>query len=128
VVRYRGTPQTTAALDDRWLTFLLLAQSDAAAVKKLSKADMIEFYTTYIAPSSPVRAKLAVYLVAQGKSAEVNDTTNGETEIEAEAAVKNESKLIMIDNVRDFKARLEASAGARPVKELSDFEESDAKL
>jgi insulysin len=34
----------------------------------------------------------------------------------------------VIENVRTFKASLPVSAGATPVKDLSEFEELDAKL
>ncbi|KAK4156700.1 ubiquitin carboxyl-terminal hydrolase [Chaetomidium leptoderma] len=44
------------------------APQDAAHIKPLTKADMIEFFNEYIHPSSPSRAKLAVYLEAQAKS------------------------------------------------------------
>ncbi|KAK3902491.1 Metalloenzyme, LuxS/M16 peptidase-like protein [Staphylotrichum tortipilum] len=44
------------------------APQDAAHIKPLTKADMIAFFNHYIHPSSPSRAKLAVYLEAQAKS------------------------------------------------------------
>ncbi|KAK4123327.1 ubiquitin carboxyl-terminal hydrolase-like protein [Parathielavia appendiculata] len=45
-----------------------IAPQDAAHIKPLTKADMIEFFNHYIHPSSPSRAKLAVYLEAQARS------------------------------------------------------------
>lgn len=36
-----------------------------AYIKQLTKADMMEFYSHYILPSSPKRSKVVVYLVAQ---------------------------------------------------------------
>ncbi|KAI0128922.1 peptidase M16 inactive domain-containing protein [Xylariales sp. AK1849] len=105
------------------------SQEDATHVKLLTKSDLIEFYSTYILPTSPVRAKLAVYLVAQGVSEKTADNdkdapTGGETE----KVPLNDTEPYVIENVRDFKARLVASAGARPIRELSEFEDLDSKL
>ncbi|KAJ5466589.1 hypothetical protein N7539_009545 [Penicillium diatomitis] len=44
-------------------------ETDAASVRVLSKADMIEFFKQYIDPASPTRAKLSVYLNAQSDAA-----------------------------------------------------------
>lgn len=41
-------------------------QLEASEVKPLTKADMVEFYKTYISPSSPHRARISVHLHAQG--------------------------------------------------------------
>ncbi|KAI0179967.1 ubiquitin carboxyl-terminal hydrolase-like protein [Hypoxylon sp. FL1284] len=41
------------------------AQRDAVQVKQLTKPEMIEFYSTYIKPTSPTRSKLVVQLIAQ---------------------------------------------------------------
>ncbi|KAH8673592.1 peptidase M16 inactive domain-containing protein [Xylariales sp. PMI_506] len=99
------------------------SQEDAAQVKKLTKPDMIEFYNTYIVSSSPVRAKMCVYLVAQGESEKSNDTPTVDTVPEVVL-----EKPVLIENVRDYRAGLVASAGARPTRELSEFEELDSKL
>jgi insulysin len=37
-------------------------------------------------------------------------------------------KPVIIDNVHEFKAQLKVSSGARPVKDLCEFEEIEAKL
>lgn len=95
-------------------------------MKLLTKSDMIEFYTTYIAPSSPSRAKLAVYLIAQGVSEKTQD--GAATESEAVKVPGNGTEAVPIGNVRDYKSRLVASAGARPVNELGEFEDLDSKL
>ncbi|KAG6291418.1 hypothetical protein E4U46_001099 [Claviceps purpurea] len=39
---------------------------DAAHIKKLTKADMVEFFKTYLSPSSPTRARISVHLMARG--------------------------------------------------------------
>lgn len=56
--------------------------------------------------------------------------TNGvaSTHEEADPPSLNGSKIVFIEDARDFKARLPVSAGARPVKDLSEYEELDAKL
>ncbi|KAI0480517.1 ubiquitin carboxyl-terminal hydrolase-like protein [Xylariaceae sp. FL0804] len=49
------------------------AQRDADQVKQLTKADMVDFYSTFIHPASPSRAKLVVQLIAQGTSPKEKD-------------------------------------------------------
>lgn len=107
------------------MTNLYIAQEDAAQVSALTKSEMIEFYSTYIAPISPTRAKLVVNLVAQSSNPESkeNATTNGE-----ETVPTNGTVPVAITDVRDFKASLVASPGACPVRNLSEFEEIDSKL
>ncbi|KAI2612887.1 LuxS/MPP-like metallohydrolase [Hypoxylon fragiforme] len=103
------------------------AQRDAAQVKKLTKAEVIEFYSTYINPTSPTRAKLVVQLIAQAispKIKEAEELSNGDTD----AVYSNGTEPELIRSVRDYKARLSVTSGARPIRELSDFEEIDSKL
>lgn len=50
------------------LSLSLTAQKDAAEIRLLTKADMVEFYKHFIHPESPYRAKLSVHLVAQAES------------------------------------------------------------
>lgn len=45
-----------------------IAQQDAEHVKKLTKAEMIEFYDRHIRPGSASRAKVSVHLVAQASA------------------------------------------------------------
>lgn len=174
------------------------AQRDVALIKPLTKADMVEFFNHYIHPSSPHRAKLAVYFEAQAKSdvstkqiSELVKTLDLDSDASVQAATDLQAKLsaagqdegkeiealkdyllhslkvaenkietaveawkklhaesgdvegvvkdasppssngttpIIIDDVRNFKAGLTVSAGARPVKDLSEYEELDAKL
>jgi insulysin len=174
------------------------APQDAAHIKPLTKADMIEFFNHYIHPSSPSRAKLAVYLEAQAKSdvstkdiselvktlgldstasasaatalqarlsaaspdvdkevADLRDyllhdlkVPEGKIDVAAEAWKKihaahgpgndvvkdaeppsaNGTKPVFIEDVRSFKASLPASNGARPLKDLSEYEDVEAKL
>jgi insulysin len=109
---------------------------------------MIEFYNEYILPSSPVRSKLAVHLNAQA-IAETKDTQgvtavveNGlkalglnkdkKDEEDGEAVpVKvegNGTTPFVITDVREFKSKMQISAGPQPVKHISEFEELDSKL
>lgn len=87
---------------------------------------MVEFYTTYIVPTSPLRAKLAVHLIAQGVSDKTKEAAA--TDGEKETVPGNGTEPYIIEDVRDYKSRLVASAGARPFKELSEFEDLDSKL
>ncbi|KAG7129377.1 Insulin-degrading enzyme like protein [Verticillium longisporum] len=45
-----------------------LAQQDAEHIKKLTKANMVEFYRTFVKPGSATRAKVSVHLVAQSSA------------------------------------------------------------
>jgi insulysin len=106
---------------------------------------MIEFYTHYIHPTSTHRAKIAVHLIAQGLAPPTVATAviekgiqilglnkTGKDEEDGEAVeVKpegNGTTPIVITDVREFKSRLQVSAGPQPVKHLSEFEELDSKL
>ena len=102
------------------------AQEDADQVKKLTKSEMIDYYARHILPSSPDRAKLVVYLVAQGISPKSKDAPaeNGETE----TVPTNGTVPYVIQDVREYKSRMEVTVGARPVCELSEFEDIEAKL
>lgn len=109
---------------------------------------MLEFYNTYILPSSPARSKLAVHLNAQttvdtkeatGVSAVIEkgvralglnkakkDEEDGEAvPVEVEG---NGTTPFVITDVREFKSKLQISAGPQPVKHISEFEELDSKL
>ncbi|KAI0010148.1 LuxS/MPP-like metallohydrolase [Xylariaceae sp. FL0662B] len=108
------------------------AQRDAVRVKELTKTEMVEFYNTYVNPTSPTRAKIVVQLIAQGtspKSKELEETTktNGDTTDNSTNATNGTNPFI-IRSVREYKARLSVTAGARPIRELGEFEEIDPKL
>ena len=108
---------------------------------------MIQFYKHFIHPTSPERSKLVVHLNAQGpnsteatgvtgvleKSMKVlglnkdkKDEEDGEV-VEAEAEGIGTTPFIITD-VREFKSKLQVSAGPQPVKHISEFEELDSKL
>ena len=119
---------------------------DAAHVKMLTKADMIEFYQQYIHPSSPARSKLAIHMAAQSPSSDTSaveevigkdmkilglnkdhkDEEDGETvSVNTEG---NGTTPYIITDVREFKSMLQVSAGPQPVKHISEFEDLESKL
>ena len=57
-------------------TDLLPDQREAELIKSLTKADMVEFYNTYIDPASPRRARISVHLHAQ-RASMLNDKVIG---------------------------------------------------
>lgn len=61
------------------------ADIDAATVATITKSDMLALYAKHISPSSPVRAKLSVHLVAQSKPKE---PTLAETKTQALAVMQ----------------------------------------
>jgi insulysin len=126
---------------------LYVVHHDAAHVKTLTKADMIEFYQHFIHPSSPARSKLAIHMTAQssaptdistvkevvGKGLKVlglnkdeQDEEDGEVlSVDVEG---NGTTPYIITDVREFKSMLQVSAGPQPVKHISEFEDLDARL
>lgn len=118
-------------IDSEYFDFELV-HHDAAHVKPLTKVDMAKFFDHYISPASPNRSTLAIHLHAQGKAPVAEGTA-----IEKAAAIESEpqslaemqkNEAVVIEDVRDFKARLAVSAGARAVKDLTEFEDLDSKL
>lgn len=119
---------------------------DAAQVKALTKEDMVLFYNQYLLPSSPIRSKISVHLNAQASAApsgpvlviekgleamEQKEQKAADLTTEAEGDVQvsaNGTKPYIITDVREFKMRMQVSAGPQPVKDLSEFEELDSKL
>ncbi|OWO99030.1 hypothetical protein B2J93_6607 [Marssonina coronariae] len=133
-----------AHIDNEWFDFALVHE-DAAHVRTLTKPDMIDFYDRFILPSSPLRSKLAVHLNAQTPSSTDTSTAAGvieksmkvlgldknsedQGEIAKATPQGNGTTPYVITDVREFKSKLQLSAGARPVKHLTEFEELDAKL
>lgn len=122
----------------------ITAHLDASNIKLLTKADMTQFFSHYILPASPARSKLAIHLNAQntkaadavpvvengvkalGLNKDKKDEEDGEV-----VPVKTEGNgttPYIITDVREFKSRLQVSAGPQPVKHISEFEELDSKL
>lgn len=175
------------------------ATRTAEAVQALTKEDMVAFYNYFISPSSPERAKLSVWMVAQAASdistkqvtqlvetlsldsAERSAQAATDLQAKLSAAGHDEEKEVVelkeyllhdlkvaedridaaveawrklpkkngaaagthedhnppvlngreiefIEDVWEFRARLPMSVGARPVKDLSEYEELEPKL
>ncbi|CAG8979190.1 hypothetical protein HYALB_00000326 [Hymenoscyphus albidus] len=127
------------AIDSEYFDFEL-AREDAANIKSLTKAEMIEYYNYFILPSSPSRAKLAIHLNAQTpdtaavenglKTLALNKDKKDEEDGEVVPVVTagNGTTPYIITDVREFKSRLQVSAGPQPVKHISEFEEMEPKL
>ncbi|KXJ84834.1 Metalloenzyme, LuxS/M16 peptidase-like protein [Microdochium bolleyi] len=103
------------------------SQKDATRVGQLTKDEMIHFYSTFIAPTSAERAKLAVHLVAQGVSANAT-LVEAPGQQEYTPRPSNGREIVVIQKVRDYKAGLAVSAVVRPTRQLSDFEDSNSEL
>lgn len=69
---------------------------------------------------------MAVHLVAQGSSGDAK--VEESKDADGDASVGTVSEAVVIDNVRAFKAMLPLSEGARPVKDLVEFEDLEPKL
>ena len=113
---------------------------DAANIKTLTKTGMIEFYSRFILPASPLRSKLVIHLNAQTPSTDGTSVVTGNIEKGIEVLGLNEydkdqkygehievsgngTTPYVITDVRNFKAMLQVSAGPRTVKNISEFEE-----
>lgn len=96
---------------------------------------------SYLKESAGMAAEQVEALVEQGQAVLasvlpslgiVPKAANGVAEEAAvpngEAEVNGESKTVLIEDVKAFKASMPLSAGVRPVKDLSEFEELGAKL
>lgn len=67
----------------------------------------------------------AAALVAAAKQPEAEPKLNG---LRGENGSVEEREPVIITDIRDFRASLQATPGARPVKDLSEYEDLDAKL
>lgn len=88
---------------------------------------MIDFYKTFIDPTSPTRAKLVVQLIAQGASPKAEEADDAKKD-EVTPPISNGTQPVLITSVRDYKARMAATAGPRSAHDMSEFEELDSKL
>jgi insulysin len=118
---------------------------DVENIESLTKKDILEFFNQYIHPSSSSRAKLSIHLIAQaftGASAAAEDSAAAEENPDASALRKNQDVVavngyepsvsrakipVKIENVKQWKASLQLSAVATPVKALIEFEEFGSK-
>lgn len=107
-------------------------ETDVAVLKNLTKADMLEFFKRYIDPTSLSRGKLSIHLTAQA-GAHANEVGSSEDDSKAcngtvETDPKHCQEPTYVTSVADFKANIALTAGPNPVKELSEYEDSEAKL
>jgi insulysin len=104
-----------------------MSQKVKAALSSPEKREKVEVMKSHLLKElklSADKANAVADTVQQLKiKPKVNGTSNGDTH-----SGGNGTTPILITDVRDFKASLVASSGARPVKCLSEFEEIDAKL
>lgn len=100
----------------------------------------MEFFNKYFSPASSERARLSIHLRAQGtaegaqqrqeeaqKKAD-EESTSSQKEDKTCNGISAVASAEEITDVRVFKASLTASSGARPAKDLSEYEDTDAKL
>ncbi|KAK2666179.1 Peptidase M16, middle/third domain [Fusarium oxysporum f. sp. vasinfectum] len=93
-------------------------QLDAARIRQLTKAEIVDFFNQHLNPTSSQRARLSIYLQAQCKAEGVDNRQeeaqkNADEEPHAGDAVEAAEE---ITNVRFWKAGLTVSSGVRPVK------------
>jgi insulysin len=67
-------------------------------------------------------------IMTQAKAAGLKQATEDQDAGSSDTSGSSLKNAVEITDFRQFKAGLQASAGARPVKDLSSFEELDAKL
>lgn len=91
---------------------------------------MVAFFKEFIDPTSPLRSKLAIHLIAQATApvVEKDDSKTTEEETIVAKLPGNGTTPYVIKDVRAFKSMLQISRGPQPVKDISEFEELDSKL
>jgi len=90
----------------------------------------MEFLNRRLKPVSSRRDRLSIHLQAQGK-AEGVDKRQEEAQKNANMETSAGDDVKMAEEITDgrlFKAGLTASLGARPVKDISEYEDTDAEL
>jgi len=75
------TARFWAHIESEYYHFLQV-EDDVAHIKPLTKQDLIDFFTHYIHPTSPHRAKLAVHMIAQASPQAVKATISDSEQIE----------------------------------------------
>ena len=114
----------------------------------------MQYYNYFILPSSPARSKLAIHLNAQTPSSQGTSgvaavvdkstaimekgmkalglrqdrTSDKDGEAVSAGVQGNGTTPFIITDVRDFKSKLQVSAGPQPVKHISEFEDLESKL
>ncbi|KAK6356726.1 hypothetical protein TWF718_001068 [Orbilia javanica] len=94
----------------------LQVDEDARIVSALTRADMKQFYETYVKPGSETRMKLSVHLKSIAKKGGEDD------------GKKLGGKNVYIENVSEWKSGMVLSRGPRPVRGLEEMEVFGVKL
>ena len=102
----------------------------------MTKAQVLECFNKYLSPASSERARLSVYLYAQGRGQDEGKEVSPQEEVTTEKEQTDDAangktavdEAIEIHDVYGYKASLAATPGACPVKDLSEYEDTDAKL
>lgn len=95
--------------------------TDVVGVAKEEAEQVLEQGKIVIAGVLPSLGILAPEAQENGDAAHANGEANGEVD-------GVESKTVLIEDVKEWKATIRLSAGARPVKDLREFEETGPKL
>ncbi|CZR49746.1 uncharacterized protein FPRO_14777 [Fusarium proliferatum ET1] len=101
-----------------------IRQHDAARIRQLTKAEIVDFFNQHLNPSSTQRARLSIHLKAQDK-AEGVDKRQEEAQKQADKEPSSGDAVKMAEEITDvrlYKAGLTPSSGVIPVKDVSDFE------
>lgn len=125
------------------LTQLGVEPDNVALTTRLEKVDVsggdsdgiLAAVGGYLKETAGMAAEQIEQVLAQGKVVlaqalpSIGIKPKGTEPVEVAATEeKGDSKTIIIDDVKAFKASMPLSAGARPVKDLSEFEELEPKL
>jgi insulysin len=100
---------------------------DAENIAKLSKQDMLDFYSHYISTSSSQRAKLSVHLQAQAKPAEPSLDEKKTSAVAALKIILAEHKISPNDEA--LQSRIDGVSSADTLPEaISNFLTEDVKV
>ncbi|WPH03713.1 putative zinc protease [Acrodontium crateriforme] len=125
------------------LTQLGIQPDNAALATRLDKVDftggdsdgILAAVGGYLKETAGIAAEQIEQVLAQGKIVlaqalpSIGIKPNGTDTIEtAPTEEKEKTKTIIIDDVKAFKASMPLGAGAKPVRDLSEFEELEPKL
>ncbi|WEW56245.1 metalloprotease [Emydomyces testavorans] len=94
-------------------------ETDAEAVRPLTKAEIMAFYREYIDPQSPSRAKLAVHMKAQASSSPVASAGQKDTVIEGLQKFLA-SVNVNVDNEKLKKAFENVTVSSEGVRAITD--------
>ena len=100
------------------------ADDDAARIERLGKPDLVEFYYTFIDPSSERRAKLSVHMLAKPPPEETAANADVDAAVpNPEAPTGGPHPTAKIEDVGAWKARQQFRAGGASFTDLRAFED-----